>query len=302
MVWSGRGREFMLLDWRTSAGNLTDEEKYLFLQYKVQEMRLAEVFVFFRENGVEPILIKGWAAARYYPKPFLRAIGDIDLAVCPEDYEKALELKRGFGDAALDIHRGLRHLDTLDWEDLFRNSQEVACGDGFVRVLRPEDHLRVLAVHWLTDGGAYRNKLWDIFYLLESCGSDFDWERCLGQISARRRRWVICVVGVVRKYLGLQVEGLPFAAETEDLPVWFVQALEKEWASDVRLLPLHQVLGDKRELWRQIKKRVPPNPIQAVVEMEGDFANRVRLHYQLGSILKRSVPSWKRIWAVIRSG
>jgi hypothetical protein len=179
---------------------------------------------------------------------------------------------------------------------LFRDSCEVVCGGGIVRVLSPEDHLRILVVHWLTDGGAYKERLWDIVYLLENRESDFDWEKCLMQVGENRRRWIVCVIGAARKYLGLKVDGFPFASETTDLPEWFVRALEKEWASDVRLLPLRSVLADRREFWRQIRKRIPPNPIQATVEMEGSFDSYVRFQYQIGSIFWRFFPSLKRIF------
>ena len=33
---------------------------------------------------------------------------------------------------------------------------------------------------------------------------------------------------------------------------------------------------------KQIKKRIPPNPIQATIEMEGSFDARTRVQYQLG--------------------
>lgn len=44
-----------------------------------------------RENGVEPVLLKGQGIARNYPIPELRQCGDIDLYVGEENYEKAYE-------------------------------------------------------------------------------------------------------------------------------------------------------------------------------------------------------------------
>ncbi len=282
-----------------SSSDLTDFEKYQLLRYKVLEENLVEIWKVFEKQNVEPILIKGWAASRFYPKPFSRPHGDIDLAVAPEQYEKALEIQKSDPKFFLDIHRGLRHLDILAWEDLFANSQKVKCADGFIRVLRPEDHLRVLCVHWLTDGGAFKEKLLDIVYLVKNRPPDFDWERCLNSVGKKRRKWVLMTIGLARKYFDLNVEDLPFANETEDLPKWLIKAVEKEWKSDVRLLPLHTVLRQKQDLWRQIKKRIPPNAIQATIDVEGDFDHKPRLFYQIGSIFVRLIPSLKRIFSTV---
>lgn len=44
------------------------------------------------DAGIPCVILKGAAAACYYPRPEYRAMGDVDLLVRPEDYEKALEL------------------------------------------------------------------------------------------------------------------------------------------------------------------------------------------------------------------
>ncbi len=50
------------------------------------------------EEGIPYVVLKGYASALYYPDPFMRAMGDVDFLVLPEDMERAgaaLE-KRGF--------------------------------------------------------------------------------------------------------------------------------------------------------------------------------------------------------------
>jgi len=266
------------------------------LQLRVFEKRIVEAVVFLRQNKIEPILIKGWAAAQMYPEPAARGFNDIDLVVAPQDYKSALNYLTDYPDKYLiDLHKGARHLDRLAFENLYANSQLVECQGVNIRVLRPEDHLRVLCVHWLTDGGAYQIRLWDIFYAVKNRPADFDWERCLNEISQTRRKWIVCTIGLACKYLGLNVEDTPIAGEAKDIPQWLIKTVEKEWESDVKLVPLHYFLNDKKEFFRQIKKRIPPNPILATIDMEGEFDDRPRIFYQIGDIFYRLNPSVRRI-------
>lgn len=277
---------------------LTDNIRWGLLNTKKFEARIADAFRYLRQSGIEPILIKGWAAARSYPPAVPRYFVDIDLGVSPEDYAAALpllksETARNF---AVDLHKGFRHLDTLAWSDLFENSRLIEVGGIGIRVLRPEDHLRILCVHWLGDGGADKKRLWDIYYAVENRPKNFDWDRCLNTISDTRKKWIVSTIGLAHKYLDLYIDDLPFADLAKRLPSWLVPALEREWKMDIPLRSLHACLNDRRLLWKQIKKRIPPNPIQATIDMEGAFDERSRLYYQVGSVVKRTLPSIKRIF------
>ena len=42
------------------------------------------------EAGIPFVILKGFAAAMYYPKPEYRAMGDVDLIVAPEDFDRIL--------------------------------------------------------------------------------------------------------------------------------------------------------------------------------------------------------------------
>ena len=46
----------------------------------------------FAQEGIRCVVLKGAAAARYYPMPEYRCMGDIDLLVLPEDFDRALAL------------------------------------------------------------------------------------------------------------------------------------------------------------------------------------------------------------------
>lgn len=266
------------------------------LKLKVQEKRLNDVWKKFTDADLTPILIKGWATAIFYPNPAERLYVDFDLVFDPGEFEKAQEFSRvSEMGIAIDFHNGPRHLDSFSFAQLYQNSVLKECGEGFVRVPSDEDHLRIICVHWLNDGGADKEKLWDIYYAVRNRRSDFDWEKCLSVVDGKRRFWVICAIGLACRYLNLPSDDLPFADEFKRIPKWVYRTVEREWKSDVKLLPLHYFLKDKKELWKQIKKRIPPNPIQATIEVNGPINNFPRIYYQLADVIKRMFPSWKRI-------
>lgn len=284
-----------------AAENELDERRWQSLQLRVCEHHIEKIFEIFYRYQIEPILIKGWAAGRYYPNPARRFSSDIDLAVSSENYSRAQEIISCYP-YDIDLHRELRHLDRMSWDNLFNDSKTVKLGDTAIRVLRREDHLRVICVHWLTDGGANKEKLWDIFYALQNRPADFDWERFLSSVGERRRKWFVCAVGLAQKYLGLNLKDTPLENAADELPDWLIETVEKEWRSEIRLRPLQRNLNDRRKFWQQVKKRFPPNPIQATVEMEGSFDDKPRIFYQIGSVLIRFPPSVKRIAKVLWRG
>ena len=265
-------------------------------------MRLAEVsitnaFVKLRAAQIEPILIKGWVISQSYPEDHSREFVDVDICVNPLQYQKAKDIleKNVVNFMPVDLHKGLRHLDSASWEDLFDNSRLIQIEENSIRVLRPEDHLRVLCTHWLNDGGANKERLWDIYYAVKNRPYDFDWERCLNIVGKKRRKWIICTLGLAHKYLGLDLTDTPIAKESTEIPKWIINTVEHEWESKIKLKPLEICLQNKKELFEQIKKRFPPNPIQATVELEGEFDNTPRIFYQVGDIFYRIPSSLRRI-------
>jgi hypothetical protein len=262
------------------------EEQWYLINHARNEYRIVRAFNLLRSHGIEPILIKGWAIAIKYPA-LKRAYTDIDLCVDPKDFQKAKALLK---ESDVDLHEGLRHLDLTPWEDLFANSRLIETEKGKIRVLRDEDHLRVLCIHWLTNGGADKERLLDIYYTVKNRSVDFDWERFLGK-DENRRGWLECVVGLTSVYYGLELKGTPFEGVAERIPKWVFRALEREWGLEIRWVPLHICLRRKdiKEFFKQVRRRIPPNPLQAMVEVEGKLTDKrlIVAFYQFKSFLLR---------------
>ncbi|MCC6327072.1 MAG: nucleotidyltransferase family protein [Acidobacteria bacterium] len=267
------------------------------------EVEAVQAFELFRRNGIEPVLIKGWAAARNYPAHAPRFYSDIDLAVSAEEFDSAQTLlaSKEASRIGIDLHRELRHLDSRPWRLIFESSQLIDLDGCAIRIPSPEDHLRILAVHWLNDGGESKDRLWDVYYALAAHAGTFDWDYCLDGLSTVRRGWIIAAVGLANKYLGLPIDGIPFAAEARDLPRWLIAAVEREWSRGVLHRSLHTCLNDPGEFIRQLRKRIPPNAIQATIECEGDIRAGMRLPFQIRCMMKRSIPSIRGVAETIRS-
>jgi len=259
---------------------------------RAREHKICQALKIFRASNVEPILFKGWAAARYYPPERTRLLGDVDLAVRGKDFAlaQALIKSKELNALLIDLHREFRHLDTVPWDDIFSNSELVQTESGSIRVPRAEDHLRLLCVHWLNDGGANRDRLWDIYYLITNRPDSFDWSRCLDVVSPRRRRWIICTIGLTHKYLGLNISDLPFRDEVKQIPEWVIRCVEREWKRGGHIQPLLGSFGSLRLFFDQVSRRLPPNPLRAVIEGEGDLDRRFRFDYQVRVLLRRAIP------------
>jgi hypothetical protein len=279
-----------------------DDQRWNLLQLRAQEERIVTVFKEFRTEGIEPILFKGWAVARYYPESFRRNLGDVDVAVSRDAYQAAKQLAHSspLNSILIDVHSEFRQLDTTSWSDLFANSELVALGEITVRVPSREDHLRILATHWLTDGGRFKDKLWDIHYAVESRPSNFDWRRCLEIVEPNRRAWVVCAISIAHRYLGTKVDDLPFASEVDDLPSWVARCVEREWKRPDPLEPLLTSLHDKRLMLRQVARRLPPNPIRATIEADGDIYGSRRWLYQAAVLGRRARPFFRDSISVLR--
>jgi hypothetical protein len=276
--------------------------KWILLNQKRLELRALAVFQELHGLGFQPILIKGWAAARNYPPGRPRHYSDIDIAVSSAEFGAVSGVVAASKSslAGIDLHNELRHLDSVPWPTLFARSQLVELDGGSIRILAAEDHLRVITTHWLNDGGANKERLWDIYYAVANRPADFDWAACLDPVSETRRGWVICAIGLAHKYLDLNIDDLPFRDEALQIPKWVIKTVEKEWASNEPLRPLQTCLRDPNLFLRQIKKRFPPNPIQAAIQTESPIDEIGRTAIQFRNVFQRTVPSLSRIFEVLK--
>ena len=149
--------------------------------------------------------------------------------------------------------------------------------------------MRLLCVHWLLDGGRFKEKLWDIYFAVDNRPKDFDWDRCLKAGGENRRRWIVCSIGLAHRYYNLNIDDLPFSDELREIPSWIISCIEREWRREP-LEPILTSLHDKGLLLRQIIRRIPPNPIRATIEAEGDLYGARRGLYQVAVLGRRFGP------------
>ena len=199
---------------------ITDKFRWNLLQKKALERNASRAFALFREKGIEPVMIKGLAAGQYYPPTEPRVSVDLDLAVSESDFATADKLARSAAadGLAIDLHRELRHLDTVSWEDLVANSVLMPLDGAEIRIPRPEDHLRIVCLHWLTDGGRVKERLYDVYYAVSKRQPTFDLDRFFGVVSPTRQRWLECTLGLTAKYIGLDLTDTPAAGAEKRLP------------------------------------------------------------------------------------
>jgi len=279
-----------------SASELLQTYKYNTLISAVREAEIVNAFVKFREHGIEPLLIKGWSAARPYPEPGLRPYGDIDLVVRNQDLEKAEAVRQSFGDKKFSIDLDHSEITTLDHrtvDEFFERSTLAPLNGTTIRVLSPEDHLRVIAIHTLKHGVWRPLWLCDIAAAVEKRPSDFDWEYCLGK-DTRQRRWVLSAIRIANELLQANISGTP-ATTTKELPWWLKPTILKEWAAPYSAkqeynrheAPMMSYLRKPAGLIRDLKNRWP-NPIAATIDLGGQINALPRLPFQLGNCFLRT--------------
>jgi hypothetical protein len=202
------------------------------LQAVDHERHIQLLFPAMRAAGVEPILIKGWSAARLYPETGLRPYGDIDLCVPPEQLTAAATVlsEDGLRYGWVELHKGVADLPDRTWSDVWRRSRLVPLGQVPVRVLGPEDQIRLLCLHQVRHSFARPLWLCDVAAALESRPADFDRSYCLSG-DPRLTRWVAAVIGLACRLLGAELNNPAFSRKVADVPGWLEQAALWRWGA-----------------------------------------------------------------------
>lgn len=261
------------------------------LSVTIWEQKIGHAVARLRSAGIEPLLVKGWAVGRLYPDRCLRPYGDLDLVVRPDQRAAAATTLLGPGSplVPIDLHEGLAALDDRRLDDLYRRSQLVTMGDVDVRILAPEDHLRLLCLHFLKHRGRWPLSLCDIGVFLEALPREFDWDYCLSG-PRRRSDWVVCVLALAHRVLGASLDGVPEPARKRHPPFWLAPAVFRAWGEgdqprpEIRPIAYH--LRTRRELWNAIRHRWP-TAIEAVFPARGPVTNAVP--FQCGAFLARAI-------------
>jgi hypothetical protein len=260
------------------------------LEAAVRERQLVEAVGILRHAGIETLLGKGWAAARHYARPALRPYGDIDLFLPAVEKPRALvALQNAARPLPIDLHAGFAELEDRSEESLFARSVMVDVLGVPVRVLGPEDHLRLVALHLLRHGGTRPIWLTDIAAMVEAGRDSLDWDLVLAG-KAQSARAVACVTGLAVRWLGA---GSPEAsalraAEFDRPPAWLEGDLLEQWGrgSEFRL-PLADEAWRPGRFLRELIRHWP-NAIEASAGIGAPFDDGPRWPCQLAFVAVRA--------------
>lgn len=255
-----------------------------------------------------------------------------------------VDLHSGFATIGVDTRRAwMRNIFSArserpkrddDWDELYARSQVVFlsepgaragsagtlpaalpfAGNSFpVRILRDEDHLRLLCVHLLRSGARRPAWLCDVALLVEevsragsaglpaalplagsrqdTCAPRFDWSLCLGR-NPVHAEWVGVAILLAHELLGADISETPF--RDQQLPRWLVTETLRQWAEAVpspksKVQSPSSVTGHWTldfGLWTSLYRRWD-NPIRATAAVGGRFDERSRLGYRVAELLAR---------------
>jgi hypothetical protein len=268
-----------------AAVELSNAYRLFTLKAALHERNIELVFKHLRSANIEPILIKGWSIARFYPEQGLRPYGDIDLCVSSDDLAPAQAALKSFQGSAIDIdliHDEIDGMGNRSWKEFFSRTHLVRLGNMDVRVLGLEDHLRVLCLHMLKGPRMSPVLLCDIALMLEKLPGHFDWEVCLG--DRPQSDWIACAIGLAHQLLGVSVDQTPVADRARHLPQWLISGVLKQWATYrpmEYMAPLATYLRHPQGITTALRIRWP-SPIESAVVFRRPFTRTPPLPYQLG--------------------
>jgi hypothetical protein len=257
----------------------------------LHERQLARVLGRLHAAGVEPLLGRGWAAARHYPEAGLRPYRNFDLYVGAAQCHAAHAALDG-EQAPVLLNVGCAELNDRPWSLLNERAESLPLGGGHVRVLGIEDHLRLLSLQMFGRGACRPLWLCDVAAIVESASATFDWDHFLAG-DRRRTEWVCCALVLARELIGAELGSAPPQATTRVLPQWLVNTTLRQWASRPAASPprprevtVSRFPGPQEAL-RALRARWP-NAIEATIGVRGPFNAIPRLPFQLVECVSRT--------------
>jgi hypothetical protein len=242
-------------------------------------------------------VFKGWALFPHYAEPGLRSVGDVDLAVAPEDAGRAVEILRalGAGPVDVDVHPGLQdpahaaYIPNTTLAELVRRSRVTELGSILVRRLAPEDELQLLCIHCMRHLAARPFWLTDVAAAVETRPPQFDWGRALS--TPPYTSWVVYAILLAHRLLDANLENTPLAARANELPAWLADDVLARWSKrSVFASVVHESVF---QLWREparwqeaVRVRIP-NRFAAAIDHHGALDEPLLVRYQLRALLDR---------------
>ncbi len=261
------------------------------------ELEIQRVVCALRAAGIEPLLVKGWTNSLLYPEPGLRPFGDLDLCVDPDRYEEAASVIRKLdssGRLGVDLHIGLLKddrrsaLDDRRFEQVFAAAKVRDLNGVEVRTPCPEDHLRMVCLHFLFHVGWRPIWLCDIAAAVEAAPRELDWERLLGG-GRRNDELIAASLLLAERLLGAAIGRTRLAIESEMLPGWAIDSVLMLWGragSPHRRSTMSSHLEGSRGLLIAITARWP-SALEAKIHPRARFNRLPRFPLQAGLFLWR---------------
>jgi hypothetical protein len=171
-------------------------------------------------------------------------------------------------------------------------AQLVQLGNQTVRVLGPEDQLRLMALHALRHGVFRPIWLVDLAVAIETRPVNFDWDLCLG-VDRRQADWVACGLALSGRLLDARLDDTPIEHRVRTLPSWLIKAVLKNWVRGTSsrapvFRPLTAELGHPRRAWIEARRRWD-RPIEATMEVGGRFNHLPRWPFQAAAVAVRTL-------------
>jgi hypothetical protein len=297
LVASGAGalawRRLRLADEARSPAGFALQQAYRLhaVESLLHERQLVRVLARLHAAGVEPLLGRGWAAARHYPEAGVRPYRNFDLYVGAAQQQAArAALEDEQARVALTV--GCAELNDRPWSVLNERAQSVALPGGQVRVFGPEDHVRLLSLHMFRHGACQPLWLCDVAAIVESTSATFDWAHFLSG-DRRRTEWACSALVLARDLLGADLTGAPPPVTARSLPQWIVSTTLRQWserpAEAVRpgREPFVARLARPQDALRALRARWP-NGIEATVGLGSPFNAIPRFPFQLAECVSRT--------------